>query len=574
MKLHTKVTSLILTTAMLLSTSFATVGAVNSDTGINEQLSTIAEESSESKQSSNYKLTASKFKTEDIENPVFADADLPEKYSSYAQGFVTAPKNQGDLGVCWAFSALSCFETYLLKNGYGEYDLSEEHMNHWATLRSDGTGWQRAYDGGGYQSIALGYLTSWQGPKNESDVPYRSGDDKTFEELDNGKTEFGVTGAILLDNNMENIKQAIMDYGSISTSYSALSKFQNSTKTAVCCPSLLPTGTFLNGHSISVVGWNDNYPKSDFNKTYAPKNDGAWLVKNSWGNYNMNQGYFWISYEDVYIFNKNVFGISFAITDGIKIEDNMKMYQNETYGATCDFGLSESTSDNEQKEVDNIVFINSFDFKDKYSTLDSVLIESQSVGSEYKAYYIPVENNIPVQDKNRWTLLANGTIDYSGYIDIDTNDFEIPYSSGAIGIEIDSSQTEKSSTIGCDEWLYGSNGYRFIPNVKKDASFIIHDDTIYNLSDFYSEVMNDSIGSNLVIKAITSADSDIVKGDVNNDGTIDLYDILEIQKHMAEIMTFDSRNKYYSSDTNYDGKTDLYDILQIQKLMAELINEF
>ena len=40
-------------------------------------------------------------------------------------------------------------------------------------------------------------------------------------------------------------------------------------------------------HMVSVVGWNDNYPKENFgsDENSQPETDGAWLVKNSWGNY-------------------------------------------------------------------------------------------------------------------------------------------------------------------------------------------------------------------------------------------------------------------------------------------------
>lgn len=59
------------------------------------------------------------------------------------------------------------------------------------------------------------------------------------------------------------------------------------------------------GHYVSVVGWDDNYDKAKFKSavgksgiTYTVQNDGAFLIKNSWGTTTQWDGYFWISYED------------------------------------------------------------------------------------------------------------------------------------------------------------------------------------------------------------------------------------------------------------------------------------
>ncbi|MBR2675558.1 MAG: hypothetical protein IKE28_01415 [Solobacterium sp.] len=42
-------------------------------------------------------------------------------------------------------------------------------------------------------------------------------------------------------------------------------------------------------HMVSIVGWNDNYPKENFgnDENSQPETDGAWLIKNSWGNFDL-----------------------------------------------------------------------------------------------------------------------------------------------------------------------------------------------------------------------------------------------------------------------------------------------
>jgi len=52
-------------------------------------------------------------------------------------------------------------------------------------------------------------------------------------------------------------------------------------------------------HIVSIVGWDDNYSKSNFDAGYElPDIDGAWIVQNSWGTDLHDRGYFYVSYYD------------------------------------------------------------------------------------------------------------------------------------------------------------------------------------------------------------------------------------------------------------------------------------
>lgn len=69
-------------------------------------------------------------------------------------------------------------------------------------------------------------------------------------------------------------------------------------------------------HSVTIIGWDDNFSRMNFPESCRPNEDGAYIVQNSWGSEWGNNGYFYISYEDV-----NVEGSNLYVPDIVAFED-------------------------------------------------------------------------------------------------------------------------------------------------------------------------------------------------------------------------------------------------------------
>lgn len=477
-----------------------------------------------------------------------SEADnIPSSYSSKDLGYTTSVKSQiGDL--CWVYSAVSSYETLLLKNNLFYGDLSVDSIDLWGSIRDNGEGWQRTEKLGGYTSIAIGCFTSWN-------APVTSGEEKP---------RFGTTAVrYFTKNDTTEIKKAIMRHGSVTANlnYNKLGR------------SVDRNSFFINdsvgkisGHSVSIVGWDDNYNKENFTGNYDPENDGAWLCKNSWGDHDTDYGgYLWISYEDYYLMNSEYFDDAFSIEGYQEIKDTDHLYQNEEYGATYEF---EYINDSHQ------TFFNVYDFSEYGNVLDKVVFETTSSGADYSIYYVPLDSeNKPVQNRLRWTKLSSGIVDYRGYICSDFEDFTAPKAKAAIAVDIDTSKIDRYCGIGVSEWLRSESTKEmiFIDTCKSGNSFIEYDGKITDLRDFYIDNLDDEIGGTFVIKAITNKTTVTnIKGDVNLDETVNINDATAIQMFVTGMNPSLYSDQFTNADMNGDGIVNINDATEIQLNLAGL----
>ena len=481
-------------------------------------------------------------------------SNLPSYYSSVEQGYVSSVKSQ-NYNDCWVYGALGTFESFLLKNDLYTGDMSVNHANLWGTQHADGEGWVREPYEFGRAKITPGYFTSWHGPVLNSKVPDLSIYEFSADTIPTDLADYGVTSIkYLYRDDPDTTKRAIMESGGISTYYShTIANYNEDTFAYYVPPDFTGSAT---GHAIEIVGWDDNFSADNFVDT--PEGNGAWLVKNSWGENWGDNGYFWISYYDRDIFNSKKYKPSFQLLAVDNITEKNKLLQNEIYGATWEF-------DETYIKEPELTAFQSFEFDAHYNTIDKVIFESYSVTSDYTVYYVPDKNGTPDSNQSNWVELHKGTIDYAGYICVDISDFRIPDQSGSIAVKIGSTRYNETPQIGVCEWLTSSGQFTFMHQAQRDKSYVMADGRIIDLVDWYKENNNDDYGGTFVIKAVTKHLA--APGDINDDGKVDVTDATLLQKHIALLTELDS-DALAVADMNSDGYITISDVTIIQRIIA------
>ena len=244
------------------------------------------------------------------------EGEIPASYDAREHGQLTSVKDQGDTGTCWAFSMMASLESDLLSRGIAsDADLSELHlvrycfnsvMDPFGGRNGDGTVFSGNADArmlfGGNPEIDYHTLTSLIGAVDESYAPFPAdGKDDGFtpstEDAFFHDTVHLRNFYILNLEDTETVKRAIMERGALAAAFYWGSYYFNKDSNAYYTGL---TGTGQN-HAICIVGWDDNFSRSNF--LTDPGVDGAWLIKNSWGESWGDGGYFWISYGEQTMFN-------------------------------------------------------------------------------------------------------------------------------------------------------------------------------------------------------------------------------------------------------------------------------
>ena len=374
-------------------------------------------------------------------------SDVPPSYDLRTRLRVSEVRNQGTYGTCWAFAAISALESSLMPEENLLFSVDHMSMSNSFNVNQ--------YDGGEY-TMGMAYLAAWQ----EKDDPY--GDGATDESLSPVKHVQEIR--IIDGKDYQGIKEAVFKYGGVQTSlYSNISsskgnsKYFNKDTNAYCY-----MGSEKPNHDVVIIGWDDNYPKENFNVDL--EGDGAFICQNSWGNEFGDDGFFYVSYYDTNIGTHN------EVYTGVENTDNYdNIYQSDLCGWVGKMGYDKedmyganvftATSDQNIKAASfyatasdtsyELYIVN--DFKDEYSFAGRKKVAEGTL--ENAGYYtIKFDEEVPVTEGERYAVVLH---------------INTPESTHPMAIEYDSGESYlKDVDLDDGEGYISYDGAAFI-NVKE-----------------------------------------------------------------------------------------------------------
>ena len=158
------------------------------------------------------------------------------------------------------------------------------------------------------------------------------------------------------------------------------------------------------GHAVTIIGWDDNYSKTNFK--YTPPYNGAFLVKNSWGTNWGDNGCFWVSYWDATFGGSELFCFN-----SLEPTDNYgDIYQYDPLGKVSSYG-GKATMHGAN------VFV-----ARKNDSLAAVGFYANAPNTKYTIkVYVGCTTSSPVSGTLR--LTQTGTVEHCGYATIPLDDY-------------------------------------------------------------------------------------------------------------------------------------------------------
>ena len=359
---------------------------------------------------------------EDADEEVYG---LEPYYNSVDEGFITTAKDQDDSGMCWAFATVAATEANLVKNKIADVskvDLSEIQLAYFTYhprtaddpvggLNGDNVTYKgNYYDDGGNEWFTMMSLSQWVGLADESVAPFNDYDAESVlpAELEYDAAIYKLTNGRYTDMTQINrVKNLVKTYGAVVGSMGYYSRYYDSANHSYYGDNY---NDFTEGpnHAITVVGWDDNYSKSNFK--VEPPEDGAWIVKNSWGSYWGSNGLFYLSYYDEIVNDRDITAIAYICEDGDTYDNNYQYDGGQE---------SDSFMANKGDYIANI-FTAKMSSCEKLEAVDAFFI-SENVSYSVQVYLNPDEGD-PTSGTRMLGTPVTGTTDYAGWYKIPLND--------------------------------------------------------------------------------------------------------------------------------------------------------
>ncbi len=442
---------------------------------------------------------------------------LPTKYS-LKNDIELVVRDQKNTGECWAFTTTNLISTNLQKTGKTKKFtlLSPRHMDYTTSLTfKDGRnnlGYNREVGDGGNCYLGLNYCTAGYGPILESQMPFVNNDrsqitlsnikgkkvnnkieeyiqmPSLYKKIVNNKIVYynGNTNEYTnaqAQNIRNKIKEHIINYGAVSAyTYVNGTQYFDTNNITTMKNYYCDNDNIVPNHAITIVGWDDNYSASNFNRNKKPKNNGAYIVLNSHGSSLYNNGYMYVSYDDVLI-ERSVIGV----TKSSSIDYN-NIYQYDELGYSNSVVLS-----NGNKALNSAYMANVYNKK--------ISLTNQKEYLKEISIYVPKKSSViiyaNVQNNNKSTLqqiencgeldIGYHTIKLSNALEIKGKQFVVAAKyiakDGIANIPMECNY--KSNNMGSNFWdtakgqagqsFYSANGtsWNDLANTYKDSNFCI-----------------------------------------------------------------------------------------------------
>ncbi|MBU8920688.1 MAG: T9SS type A sorting domain-containing protein [Bacteroidales bacterium] len=244
-------------------------------------------------------------------------AQLPARFDWQDYGKVTIAKNQYPYGTCWAHAAIADMESKVAIRENIIYDFSESNVVA-CNLNFGGA------FAGGVVEYAINYLSVW-GTVLEACDPYPGYLPAMVCRNDTCAYHKVITEWQKLPEDMDAIKQAIMDYGPVQVKAYTDNAWNYYDGTTCVWDQM---GDCYVNHNMLITGWDDDMDCSS--------GTGAWIIKNSAGFMWGDLGYVYISYG----FNGVEYN-STLITDYKDWDPDESVYFWDEHGWTTETGYGD-----------------------------------------------------------------------------------------------------------------------------------------------------------------------------------------------------------------------------------------